>query len=392
MTTNATGLLGNGNAIVIGLPRNFSLSHALRKATRIRLATAFAHMSGWEVLAQEVRRTTARVDLLSGLDFCQTEPNVLREWLRLSRTGRVKAYLSRKSPPTFHPKVLIVESRNRVFAIVGSGNLSAGGLRDNIECSLYSDSPSVTQQLNNWLDVHIQYSEEITPSVIEEYEPKYTAALKARKTVRAKQEEAEARIASSTENRRLNWTDAVKRAKRYFASKKFKQNDRRQWTSSAKKIRRLLHYPSFNFNSNEWAEFFKVYELGNLVPIYSKQLFRRRMVLQKGLRLLVNEVVPIHERINTLLDSRQPVALRGLGINLLTKILVAHRPNKWPVFNGPVGDVLKNFGYEQPRGSERGEKYAAFAHRMKKFMLETGAPDMIALDCFFYGQSEAQKN
>ncbi len=390
MMTNPTSLLGSGKALVIGLPQNFSLPRALRKATHIRLATAFAHMSGWLLLAPSIKQSRAQMDLLTGLDFCQTEPKVLREWLRLSRTGQVRAYLSPKSPPTFHPKILIVKSRSSGFAIVGSGNLSAGGLRDNVECSLYTSNRFILQQLNEWCEQQIASSFPITDADIDDYEPKHKAALKASKKARAKQEETEARLASSRKKRQMTWKDAVRHAKQYFASDLFRQDDWRIWTSSAKNIRRLLHYPRFRFNSTEWAEFFKVYELGNLVPIYSKQLFQRRRLLQKGLRLLLNETVPIHQRINTLLDSRQPVALRGLGINLLTKILAAHRPNKWPVFNGPVREFLQSFGYEEPKGVDTGEKYAAFAGLMKRFLEQTGAPSMIALDCFFYKQSKSQ--
>ena len=286
MKTNPATLLGSGNALVIGLPRKFSLSRALQKARRIRLATAFAHMSGWHLLSPAVQQSSARKDLLTGLDFCQTEPTLLREWLKLSRTGQVRACLYPRSSATFHPKVLIIESRNGAFAIVGSGNLSAGGLRDNVECSLYISNPIIIQQLNDWFEQQISSSFPITQADIDEYEPKYKAALKASKKVRAKQEETEARLASSRKKRQMTWKDAVRHAKQYFASESFRQNDRRKWTSSAKKIRRLLHYPRCRFNSNEWAEFFKVYELGNLVPIYSKQLFQRRRLLQNGLHLL----------------------------------------------------------------------------------------------------------
>lgn len=257
--------------------------------------------------------------------------------------------------------------------------------------SLYTSNPSILQQLNEWCDQRIASSFPITEADIDDYEPKHKAALKARKKLRAKEEKMEARLASSRKQRQLAWKDAVQRAKRYFASKNFRQDDQRKWTSSARKIQTLLHYPRFRFNSNEWAEFYKIYELGKLVPIYSKQLFQRRKLLQNGLRLLLNEKMPVQQRINMLLDSRHPVALRGLGINLLTKILAAHRSTKWPVFNEPVRKALQRFGYEEPRGSETGEKYAAFAQRMKEFMVQTGAPNMIALDCFFYKQSEAQE-
>ena len=40
-------LFGNGNAVVLNLPQSFDINYARRSAKSIRLATAFAHMTGW---------------------------------------------------------------------------------------------------------------------------------------------------------------------------------------------------------------------------------------------------------------------------------------------------------------------------------------------------------
>lgn len=391
MRTTPTTLLGTGKATVIGLPRRFTLPRALRTAKRIRMATAFAHMSGWQLIAPHIVRSNAQVEILTGLDFCQTEPAVLREWLKLSRTGRVKAYLYRGSSPTFHPKVLIVESRSLRFAIVGSANLSAGGLRDNIECSVYTNHLPTLTKLGEWFDREMYQSNEINQEDIDEYEPKHKAAQKAKRVVQAQQREAEEKIASKHRSRSQTWQDAVRRGKRYFSSKQFRNNDRRQWAHAARSIRKLLHLPTFNFNRTDWRKFFEVEELGNVVPIHSNKLFRRKKLLQKALRHLIDESVPIQERITTVLDSAQPFALKGLGINIVTKILAAHRPNKWPVFNGPVKEVIGGFGYEEPHGADIGGKYAAFSHLMGKFKQQTSAPDILSLDCFFYRQSQVDE-
>ena len=106
----ARGLPGTGNAVVVGLPRSFNLHRELLRATEIRLATAFAHWSGWELLRDSIENSGGRAKLLTGLSFCQTEPRVLQDWLRLSQCGRVRARLFADKTITFHPKVLIVKT------------------------------------------------------------------------------------------------------------------------------------------------------------------------------------------------------------------------------------------------------------------------------------------
>ncbi len=75
-----TTLLGNGSAAVLGLPENFSLATELSSATEIRLATAFAHRSGWNSFKDSVSTGKAKVCLLTGLDCFQTEPQLLKDW------------------------------------------------------------------------------------------------------------------------------------------------------------------------------------------------------------------------------------------------------------------------------------------------------------------------
>src|SRR5690349_16956723 len=107
-TCSFTGLLGRGNAHIIGLPTAFNLGRAVASATEIRLATAFAHWSGWKHLEPLLRKSSASLKLLTGLSFCQTEPRVLRRWSTLAKGGRAEARLFLRSGVTFHPKVLLV--------------------------------------------------------------------------------------------------------------------------------------------------------------------------------------------------------------------------------------------------------------------------------------------
>src|SRR5207248_977806 len=133
-------------------PSNFDLCSMIKSASRIRLATAFAHQSGWKLISRAVREGHASCRMLTGLDFCQTDPAVLKAWLALVRDRRAAARLYIGDAATFHPKVLIVSNGKRRFAIVGSGNLSAGGFRDNVECSIFVMKKPLLDGLQCWFD------------------------------------------------------------------------------------------------------------------------------------------------------------------------------------------------------------------------------------------------
>ncbi|MGB8581555.1 MAG: hypothetical protein WCD47_12090 [Candidatus Sulfotelmatobacter sp.] len=95
----------------------------LLDAKSIKLATAFAHWTGWKHFGPHILKTSANVKLLSGLSFCQTEPDVLYDWLQRAQKGRVQARLFTDAKTTFHPKVLLVNG-GRALASVLSRNVS----------------------------------------------------------------------------------------------------------------------------------------------------------------------------------------------------------------------------------------------------------------------------
>jgi hypothetical protein len=86
-TVEVRGLLGLGSAFVVGLPDSFHLKRELQSANSIKLATAFADWSGWKHLLPHVNKTAGTVKLLTGLSFCQTEPQVLSDWCDRSQDG-----------------------------------------------------------------------------------------------------------------------------------------------------------------------------------------------------------------------------------------------------------------------------------------------------------------
>ncbi|ELF6204795.1 TPA: phospholipase D family protein [Pseudomonas putida] len=116
---------------------------SLRHAHHFECLVAFAKSSALPDLLAPLeqalnRGMTARFAI--GLSFHLTEPRFLRKLLELSRRGGVDLYLS-TGDATFHPKIYASQEPKRCTVVLGSANLTAGGLYDNHEASVLIDGP-----------------------------------------------------------------------------------------------------------------------------------------------------------------------------------------------------------------------------------------------------------
>jgi HKD family nuclease len=383
----------DGRAVVIGIPQSFDLSSEIASANTIRLVTAFAHPSGWEMLAPAISVSKAKtLRLLTGTSFFQTDPKVLREWLKLSKSGKVEARLHHPKNFTFHPKVLVVEGQT-TFAIVGSGNLSQGGLHGNIECAVFVESSTLLKELRDWFDA-VFFSEAAKPleeTLVSDYTRTWMQHRKVTNDLRKQQQQLEEEYVARTPAFMKHWDDAVSAAKQYLKSSDF-QGPYKSRVEAGRRIRQYLRYPAFDFDESGWKGFYSVGSLGYLIPIYRDRLFRKKDGLQEGLRRLVGTEGQVPEVLGEFLSPNGKFRITGLGLNIISKILAVHAPLKWAVYNSPVADALRRFGYVPRRGASPAAKFIAFKEMMETFKSATGLPDAYALDAFFYDEYRKLKN
>jgi hypothetical protein len=180
-----------------------------------------------------------------------------------------------------------------------------------------------------------------------------------------------------------HWQQAVEDAKNLFAQPGF--NDRWERRSeAARKIRECLQYPQFDFRYDQWQEFLKIREFGNLAALnlFRKTIIKRMPRVGAAFGLLIDDSKDIRTRLQSVLAGSAKV--RGIDINVITKLLTVHDRRRWPVYNSRVHDVLsEEYGYEMPRGLRKTDKYLAYARLMQRFSEATQARDMWALDVFF---------
>lgn len=383
-------LLGDGDAVVVGLPRHFKLASALSGATSIRVATAFGRKSGWQHLSQPVKASKANVQLLTGLYCNLTEPGLLKEWLQLKLTNARRIRVAIAAEGTFfHPKVLIVHSRYSAFAVVGSGNLSSGGLQSNCECSVFVTDPSHIAQLTSWYDHQFDSGTDLVAAMITKYEPHYKKSKKKADALTEEQENAAKKLKAAGEASLQLWTKAVQSATTYFSSSSFDHRYKLH-REAAKRLLKNLNAPDFNFNRAGWDSFYSEGALGKLDERYKAKVFESRNRLKKGLRALLKNP---DATIPKLLGRKGEFRIKGFGVNSVSKILAAHDPAEWPVYNSKVAKSLASFGYKSPRVGGSDSKYLAYRSVMHKFMDECRAKglkhvDGISLDVFFYDHAK----
>ena len=127
------------------------LTDACVRADKIRVAVAFAKGSGLvaaPALEQAMGRG-AEVRLLAGVDFQLTDLAAIARFNRAPSSARIYLSGDPSSRRIFHPKVYLLESATTAVAIVGSSNLTGGGLGENLEANIHLkgslDDPAITR-------------------------------------------------------------------------------------------------------------------------------------------------------------------------------------------------------------------------------------------------------
>ena len=119
-----------------------SWSRELRDADEFRAASAFLNSGGLNYIMPEVRRILegeGSVHLIHGADFRITDPQAVRSLVELSTQYGEMSYFvhfdwSLSTRHMFHPKLYITTSEYlRYCAIIGSSNLTRGGMVGNVE-------------------------------------------------------------------------------------------------------------------------------------------------------------------------------------------------------------------------------------------------------------------
>jgi HKD family nuclease len=128
-----------------------AIRNCCRKAKRIRAALALITIGGLRLIEEELEYVLTRggeVQLLLGIDMA-TEPEAIEALLKLHNRHSERMAMRRfvtEPRQTFHPKTWIFSFQSgRAAAIVGSSNLTLGGLANNYEANVRIEGAGVVE-------------------------------------------------------------------------------------------------------------------------------------------------------------------------------------------------------------------------------------------------------
>jgi len=111
-----------------------TIQNLLKTSTRVSIAVAFLQKSGVEIIKnyiEECNEKETSIFIVTGLNYGFTNPKALEELLDLDISCNIF------QDENFHPKLYIFEKNEKdVTVIVGSSNLSEGGLSTNYEANV----------------------------------------------------------------------------------------------------------------------------------------------------------------------------------------------------------------------------------------------------------------
>lgn len=114
----------------------------IAQSEECRIAVAYISSRGLKMLEPALRQCLERggcLEFLVGLDPSGTDPQALWNLYRLSQDNpRVALYCLAKLDPSavYHPKLYLFNERDAVTILLGSSNLTEGGLKKNIEVNV----------------------------------------------------------------------------------------------------------------------------------------------------------------------------------------------------------------------------------------------------------------
>lgn len=119
----------------------------------IAICVAFLKNSGLKLILEKIKQSLKnkmKVTIIAGLDFYQTDPFALKQLNTLfKKYPKANLYLCQRGRSTFHPKLYYWKSKNQFHAIIGSANLTSGGMLSNHELSVSVSVDSSSQEAVN---------------------------------------------------------------------------------------------------------------------------------------------------------------------------------------------------------------------------------------------------
>lgn len=373
------------------------ISKLLLEAQELECMVAFAKTSGFKLIQKSLKIGLAKglkARFAIGLSFYQTEPELLRQLLKLGKKYPLELYVS-NSNATFHPKIYALTHGDGCTLLIGSANLTGGGLQGNYEASALIDDPSsaLMQSVRSHMDelVEAQVLVPATEDRIKEYEHLYTIN-NVQQLLACRRTEKSLKRASTLAGTQLDTLrEILVEMKNDTTDNGFESNKiirRRNLKLAARNITELALMDGLKHNN-----FVEHYD--NLIRLFnSGGLHRGKNIIAENydkFQAALAEVIQSNKL--TPRDAYQLLfkhfeRIPRAGVNVLTEILHALNHKRYAVMNQNAVSGLRlaniyDFPLKPNKVNVSAEIYELFCQRAEVVRKELGLADFTELDALF---------
>lgn len=328
------------------------INQLISRADTLFIAVAFLKVSGLKLLVDELKKAVNRgckVTMIVGQDFCLTEPRALEDLFNLGKGNKgFNAFMLPQRQATYHPKMYLGIDKEKATLVIGSANLTGGGLNSNIELStaieMSPDSPMVTNTVE-WFknvanDKNIIKLDSLSIS-------QYKATFKVYEQINRK---AQKEIRKELSH--ISFLDLSK-ISRYLRDYKADEKAQADWEKkivSYRTARKVLNKLSSGKIESK-QEFIQLYERLINELWHSAGLARGRTDVEKKYKKVIeliayikqNKALSPEDLFDKGLDKIKDI--NRFGINKLTEIFNTYSPSKFSVLNQLSVNTMRSLGF-----------------------------------------------
>lgn len=374
-----------------------AITELLPKGKELDCMIAFAKMSGFKGIFESLKQSLAKglkARFAIGLDFYQTDPELLTQLLKLTKKYDLKLYLS-ASKFTFHPKIYALTHANGCTVLIGSANLTSGGLWENYEASAKVDDPSgvLFQSVRSHIDGLLKDSELVpaTKDRIAEYERRHLINKAQQLLAKRRTEKAFKRAASQTTTDTTTLSEILQEMRDDESDQGFNANRLSRSENRERATRKIFEIARLqNLNAGQFLEHYE--EL--IAAFHSGGLHRGKNIVAHNAERFRHAVIAITQA-NHLTPSDAYQLLQDhfeqiprAGVNVMTEILHALDNQRYAIMNQNAVSGMQLAGtYEFPlhptKKTVSAEDYGLFCLQADTVRRELMLANFTELDALF---------
>lgn len=372
------------------------LNKHIRAADDVYLLMARVSESGYEQLKQSLskaKRSGKTVTVILGVDMISvSSPKAIRSLFRLQDTRSFKL-LCYNGSDFFHPKLFAFRKKRRWDFIIGSSNLTEEGLAENIEFNVLLSKISASNSF-------VKSFESNFASILEdckEFSLEQIATLEKSARKLASKYAGWKKVARQTSER------VKKRQKVEIAKWKQLVRKMKDFKRTATYKKRIHEIPSFiqackqtignasnpYVNAQRWNN----RNIGSFSSIDNRNYkkthitsIKKRERLNRTLKFLLNQRIPIEERLRETIPKNGKYHIPGMGVSLISEILSKYYPKEYIIFGNPIVAALRYYGMRY-MPSDQVEQYLAVLSVYERMREASNYPERSAyflLDLFMW--------